>query len=169
MLTVSLEADPLYRGYAPNYNGGVGGATMMPGPHGVPGEIAAILAAYPLATPAVTVLCDWGVNDITSGGGLPDSTAWKTAYLTTLDAIHAKWGSALVYLSKPWKTGVDAASDTMAGWIDDVVASRAFARAGDDERVWFKPNVATYSPDGTHYNAAGKAAKAQAIKAAMGY
>jgi hypothetical protein len=64
--------------------------------------------------------------------------------------------------------GQDANCDTLDGWIDEVVteyAANPLVRAGFDERTWFKPNVATYSSDGTHYtNDPGSTAAANAWK-----
>lgn len=119
------------------------------------------------------VLIALGVNDVgfVPPWVLPNQTTWQNNYLAVIDAVHTQWPSALVYISKPWKTqsgGDDTMWDTMAGWVDNVVAARAFTRAGDDERSWFKPNVATYSDDGIHFNAAGQTAAAAAEKTALG-
>lgn len=126
-------------------------------------------------------LLNWGANDIyypTGLGGLPagvanlDETAWKANLTTILDAIHAKWPLATVYVTRPWIRGFDADFDTLAGWIADVVAARAtFAAVGDDERVWMKgaDNGATMTSDGLHYSAAGNTEKAAQMKALLGY
>jgi hypothetical protein len=121
-------------------------------------NIDADLAAMP-AVSAVWlryVLINIGVNDFSA---MPAEATWKASLAYILDAFHTKYASALLSVAIPWSSGNDARSDTMAGWIADVVATRtAFAAIGHDERSWFKPNVATYSYDGTHYTAAGNAA-----------
>ena len=77
----------------------------------------------------------------------------------------------LVYITKPWKRGFDSTADTYAGWVDEVIAARPFARAGDDERVWLKgaDDGATNTTDGIHYNTAGETAKAAQMKTVLGY
>ena len=126
-------------------------------------NISTILAGQP--DNHTIVLYSVGVNDF----GTATMSAWIADMQTTLDAIHTKWPTALVYVSKPWKQGFDATADTFAGWVDTVVASRSFARAADDERSWLKPNVATYTIDGVHYSAAGETAKAHQMKTVLGY
>jgi lysophospholipase L1-like esterase len=117
------------------------------------------------------IVIDLGVNDVgfTAPWVLPNQTTWQNDYLAVLDALHAQWPNALVYITKPYKGGGDdSVFDTMAGWVDNVVAARAFARAGDDERSWFKPNIGTYSTDNLHFNTtAGQAAKAAAVEAVL--
>lgn len=117
----------------------------------------------------VHVLINLGVNDFNAG--LPNQTAWTNNYITVLDRIHYYWPNALIHITTPWKQGFDASADTLAGWIANVIAARStFAVPLDDERVWFRPNVATYSADGVHYfTAAGQAAGAAAKKTALGY
>lgn len=115
----------------------------------------------------VAVLVNLGVND-----GIPVTEAtWKANYQDILTAIHAKLPSALVYLTRPWKTTGGTHWDTIAAYIDDLVAANAFARLGDDERVWLKgsDNGATNTSDGTHYSAAGEAAAVTAKKTVLGY
>lgn len=119
------------------------------------------------------VFINLGANDVgfVAPWVLPNQTTWQNNYLSIIDAIHTQWPSALVYVTKPWKTqsgGDDTMWDTIAGWVDNVVAARTFTRAGDDERAWFKPNAATYSDDGIHFNAAGQVAAAAAKKTATG-
>jgi len=131
------------------------------------------------AIPAV--LINYGVNDIyypTGYGGLPsgianlDQTQWKANLTAMLDAIHAKWPAAAVYVTRPWVRGFDSDCNTLAGWISDVVATRAtFAAVGDDERVWLKgaDNGATMTSDGLHYSVAGNTEKAAQMKTLLGY
>ncbi len=104
------------------------------------------------------VLQNIGANDLTA---MPEAAVWQANLGTVLDAMHAQWPSAKVYVAKPWRSGRDNEADTMAGWIDTVLSTRsAWARVGHDERVWFKPDVASLSADGVHYNAAGNTAAA---------
>ncbi|HEY4513547.1 MAG TPA: SGNH/GDSL hydrolase family protein [Candidatus Paceibacterota bacterium] len=121
------------------------------------------------------ILINLGVNDVgfTPPWSLPNQTTWQNNYIAILDALNAQWPDSLIYITKPWKAqsgGDDAVWDTMAGWIDNVVAARpAFTFVGDDERAWFEPNTATYSDDDIHYNAEGQAAAADAKQTALGY
>lgn len=116
------------------------------------------------------VLVNLGINDSSVVG--IDQTMFETAYLYVVDAIHAKWPMTTVYLTIPWGAAGDTWSNTVAPWIANVIAARStFCVAGDDERVWFEPNVATYAPDGLHWNqdVDGNAAGAAAKLTAMGY
>ena len=123
------------------------------------------LAGYPS-----WVLCNYGIND-SDWPGLTQA-GFEAAYAYIVDAIHARWPYATVYLTIPWGNGSDVWSDTVAVWIGNVIAARStFCAAGSDERAWFKPNVAAYSTDGLHWNAttAGNAAGAAANLTSMGY
>lgn len=119
-------------------------------------------------TPA-NVLINLGVNDFNAG--LPDQTTWTNNYVALLDRMHYYWPNAIIYITTPWKQGFDASADTLAGWIVNVIHARSwFTVPLDDERVWFKPNVGTYSSDGVHYFLpAGQTAGADAKKSAMGF
>lgn len=114
-----------------------------------------------------SVLINIGVNDF----GIATQAQWIADMLTVADAFHARWPSALVYFMYPWKQTWDSTAATFHGWIDTVIASRAFNRAGPDEAVWMKgsDNGATNSSDGTHYSAAGETACAAVWKTALGY
>jgi len=129
----------------------------------------AILASMPAnpLTGQVRVLTNWGANDFTV---LPTETAWKANYQMIIDAVRVKWPTALVYLSKPWSRGNDTNADTLAGWIDDLVAANpGVAFVADDERVWLKgaDDGATMTTDGVHYSAAGLAEKTVQAKAVI--
>lgn len=128
-------------------------------------NIGAALAAQ--ADNHTAVLVSLGVNDF----GTATEAAWKADMLTVMDACAARWPQAIIYVSKPWKRDFDGAADTYAGWVDDIVAARAYAAVGDDERDWLKgaDDGATNTSDGVHYSTAGQAAKTAAIQAAMGY
>lgn len=117
-------------------------------------------------------LINLGVNEQSA---LPDEALWKSNYSYIINAIITEYPNAEIYLTDPWQSGYDAAADTEAGWITDLIATFAASNPGrvfqgDDERVWFKPNVATYSTDGVHQNTtAGQAAAEAAKRAALGY
>lgn len=115
----------------------------------------------------VAVLISLGVND-----GFPAEATWKANYQTILDAVHAKLPSALVYLTRPWRTTGGTHWDDLATWIGDLVALNAFARVGDDERVWLEGGDAgaTNTSDGVHISIpAGQAAAVTAKKTVLGY
>lgn len=130
---------------------------------------AAWLAAS--TAPAEWAFVNIGVNDMT-----PPATAqasYEASLGSLLDKIHAAWPSCNVGVSKVWMPGRDAESDAMAGWVDNVLSTRAaWASVSDDERVWLKgaDNGATMCVDGgPHYSAAGNAEKVNQIKTWMGY
>jgi lysophospholipase L1-like esterase len=58
---------------------------------------------------------------------------------------------------RAWRRDLDAECNTLAGWIDDIVALRSDCHVGPDERVFLEngDDGATYTGDGTHPNAAG--------------
>ena len=102
------------------------------------------------------VLVNWGVNEMAV---LPLQATWIADYQTLIDAIVAKQPAAKVFCVKPWYQGQDANANTMAGWVDQVVASRPnVAYVGHDERVWLRgtDNGVTMTLDGVHYSAAGQ-------------
>lgn len=128
-------------------------------------NIAAILAAQ--SGNHTRVLFTIGVNDF----GIATEAAWIADMETTLDAINARWPSALVYIAYPWKQGHDANATAYHGWIDTIIAAKSFARAGPDEATWLKgaDNGATNTTDGIHYSTAGQAAAAAQWKTTLGY
>lgn len=130
------------------------------------------LAAYPtlLGDPQF-VLINIGVNNAAGVSGSMDETTVKNAFLAVLDAIHTKWSDVPVYAMRVWGRNADANCDLIDGWIDEVVALRAWAHLGPDERVFLEngDNGVTYTADGVHPNAAGYALTAAQWKTAMGY
>jgi lysophospholipase L1-like esterase len=115
------------------------------------------------------ILFNLGSNDATS---LPAEADWKTNALYILDAFHARWPSAQVYMMRPWRRGYNTECDTLAGWIGDVVTARStFAHLGPDERVFLEngDNGTTYTSDGIHPTTPGYALTAAQWAAAMGY
>lgn len=113
-----------------------------------------------------TVLVNLGVNPSVCLAPPTDEATWKVDYQEGIDAIVAKWPLAHVFLAKPWASwsGVDcdATYDTLAGWIDDLVAANPQCKVGLDERdtgadqgIEGADNGATLTTDGVHYSAAG--------------
>lgn len=99
------------------------------------------------------VLINLGTNDVQA---MPTEATWKSNYQYIVDAMHTKWPSALIYITKPWRSGYITEPVTMAGWIDDLIAANTgLCFEGINENVWFQNGVATYSDDGIHYNTAG--------------
>ncbi len=131
----------------------------------------ATLRTFPsveLAANCRQVLLNWGVNydDATA-----DEATWKANYLAIIDKVHAKAPLAAVYLMRPWKVGYDARAAVLHGWIDDIVAARAFTYVGPDEAVWLEggDDGATNTADGIHYSAAGQTACAAQWATVLGY
>ena len=147
-------------------NGGVGGSTVA----SYAALLQSKLAEFPTGEPPfVKVLCNWGVNDINFS---PVEATWKANYLSIIDGVSAKWPNATMYLTRPWRRGYAAQCDTLAGWIDDIVAARpGVAFVGDDERIWMEngDDGATMTYDGIHYSAAGNAEKAAQMLTVLGY
>lgn len=118
----------------------------------------------------IHVLLNWGANDMATT--LPAQATWQNYYLTIIDAVHAKWPQAKVWIMYPWRQSQDANATTLHGWIDNVIAARSsFTFAGPDEAVWMKgaDNGATQTVDGVHYSTTGNTTAANQWKAAFGY
>lgn len=164
-------------------NRAVAGASLeyLNGVQRAPESLAWLLDPVPSAYAVPAVLINYGVNDLVYPKGLGggpsgianlDEATWKANLGAMLDAIHAKWPTATVYVTRPWMRGYDADCDTLAGWIATVLSTRGpWAVAGDDERVWLRgaDNGATMTSDGLHYSAAGNTEKAAQMKAVLGY
>lgn len=133
------------------------------------GAIATYIAGNSSAFNPDYIFVNIGANDVAA---LPAEATWKANALTVLDAYHAAWPSAQVYMMRVWRRGSAPACDTLAGWIADVVASRStFAHLGPDERIFLEngDNGVTYTTDGIHENADGKALAAAQWLALIGY
>lgn len=121
------------------------------------------------ATP--TVLLNLGANDFPAAtfNDVGYDVTWRANTLTILDAVRAKWPAAAVYLMRPWSRGNDTKADTLAGWIDTVVAARPNTFVGPDERVFYKGNDdgVTNTTDGIHPTTAGQLAITAAWKAVL--
>jgi lysophospholipase L1-like esterase len=147
-------------------NWGVGSSTVASHRATVDASIAAYAAA--LLPPPQYVLLNLGINDV--AGGLPAEATWNANLAYILDAYHAAWPLASVYVAKPWGRTWDTGCDTVATRIDTVLSTRGtWAYVGDDERAWLKAadNGATMTSDGIHYSAAGVAAKVAAVMAVL--
>lgn len=107
-----------------------------------------------------------GVNDI----GVMTETQYKTSLAYCLDAIHAKFPNAKIFISDSWQRGADAASDTMALYRDEVIATRPWCYTGPDERIYLKSDDDghEYTVDGVHPNGWGYIAMAKAWEASLG-
>jgi lysophospholipase L1-like esterase len=114
-------------------------------------------------------LINLGANDVAN---LPDGATWKTRYTYIIDAVLTKYPTTKIYLTKPWRRNYGTECDTLAGYIDDLVALYpGQCYVGDDERTWLEggDNGATMSTDGVHYSEAGYVAKRAAVRAIIGY
>lgn len=110
-----------------------------------------------------------GVND--AAGTLPAEATWKANLQSIISDFHTQCPAADIYISRVWASSDPTDCATINGWINDVVALYAYVYAGDDESVWLEngDNGATYTSDGTHYNAAGNLEAANQRLAALGY
>lgn len=122
------------------------------------------------------ILINLGSNDLVAP--MTSESAFKTDYLYILDALHAKWPTAEIYLAKPIRLNAappstpSADSATLATWIDDIVAARpSFAYAGVVEATTLEggDSYVTRMGDNTHPTAAGYVAMAAAWQAILGY
>ena len=112
-------------------------------------------------------LANIGANDMPAS-----RVPWMGSYQYIIDAIIAKWSDAEIFLVKPWRRGYEAESDSLAAWIDDLVAANpTTCSVGHDERIWLEggDNGVTMSSDGVHYSTAGQAECANQWKAILGY
>ncbi len=119
----------------------------------------------------VAALVNIGVNDFGTSSPGPSVTQWIADMTTVIDAVHAQWPDALVFLMRPWKRGFDARADQFAAAIDIIIAARDFTRLGPDERIWLKgsDNGTTNTTDGIHYSVAGESACVDAWLHSLGY
>lgn len=102
------------------------------------------------------VLFNLGANDVSA---LPSSADWIADASYIIDAIHAKWPYAKIYIAYPWRQGYTTECNTLAGYIDSVIALYpTFVFAGHNERVWLEggDDGATMTTDGVHYSSAGQ-------------
>lgn len=110
-----------------------------------------------------------GANDMPF---IPAEATWKANTVIIINAILAKWPTAQIYMARPWRRGYGTESNTIAGWIADIVALYpSNCHLGPDERVWLEngDDGATYTSDGIHYTAGGQTLCAAQWAAVMGY
>lgn len=116
------------------------------------------------------IFVNLGANEIPT---LPTEAAWKSDMGYIMDAFHTKWPAAHVYVARPWRQGYNTESDTVAGWVSDLVAARSpWAHLGTDERVFLKfgaDDGATFTSDGIHPNTKGYSLTAEAWREVLGY
>lgn len=115
----------------------------------------------------VTVLVNLGANDAGTAEG-----AYTASLGYVVDAYHTVFPAARVYVSLPWRRGLDVTYDTMAGWISGLVAARAgWCFVADDERSWLEggDDGVTMTIDGIHYSAAGNTEKTAQMLTVLGY
>lgn len=116
------------------------------------------------------VLVNIGANDQSAG---TNEATYKANLTGIIDAYRSKTPSAVIYVAIPYREDVATPTSpaTMKTWITDVVTGYASAnvKLGHDETVWFAGDIATYSDDGAHYNAAGSAEVVNQWMTVMGY
>lgn len=144
-------------------NVGVGGATVS----STQGIIDGIVARYTITQQIV--LLNLGANDVAA---LPSESAWKTSYQYSIDAFKTKWPTIKIYITKPWRRGYATECNTLAGWIDALIAANpGICFVADDERTWMEggDDGLTMTADGVHPNTTGYAEKVNQMVTALGY
>lgn len=115
------------------------------------------------------ILVNLGANDSVAGTIQAD---YQTSMAYILDACHARWPIAKIYVSTPWRdtggtywddvhTSIGTVLSTRSSWAFRGVDERATLEGGDDG--------VTYYSDGVHPNAAGHQLYAETLQAIMGY
>jgi len=168
-LMASLNALPLY----PTVNNAGHDDLSIPNitVAGLVARVASDLATRPAmdGMSYQNVLITIGANDVIS---LPAQATWKADTATLLDALHAKWPNAKVYVAQAWRRGYAASCNSLATWLGNVLSTRGgWAFVGPDERVYLEngDDGATYTDDGVHPNNAGYILAAAQWKAILGY
>lgn len=136
----------------------------------VAAEIAANLALMTSVPEFVSI--SLGSNDAQA---LPAEATFKANYGTIIEAIHAQYPAALIYVSIPVRLSDSPPSAptadciTLRGWIDDVIASYDYVHEGVDEiDLENGDGYATYYIDTTHMNSAGYLQWANILRDATG-
>ena len=140
-----------------------GGATVASRALSIGTDIAASLG-----TPEY-ILFNLGANDVAA---LPLEATWKADCTTIINALHAKWPLAKIYMMRPWRQSYLTECNSIATWINDLVGlNTGVVYNGPDERVFLEggDDGATYTVDGIHPNAAGYALTATQWVTALGY
>lgn len=118
------------------------------------------------------VLITIGSNDLDSANDVGKQAQFEGDLGTTLDAIHAKWVNALVYVARPWRRNYMAEANIISGFIANVVTARSpWAGLGPDARVWMEngDDGTTLTVEGVHPNAAGYLVAATEWQTVLGY
>jgi len=118
------------------------------------------------------VLIHVGSNDIATANDEGKQAQFEGDLGEMLDAIHTALPDVKVYCAKTWRRNYMAESNLIAGWIDNVLATRSsWAFVGPDGRVWMEngDDGVTYTVDGGHPNAAGYSLEASLWKTILGY
>lgn len=103
------------------------------------------------ALAAVTVIPDYcfvnlGTNDSTS---MPTQAAFEADYADILDQLQTKWVNAGIFVAKVWRASQVVNCGTLNGYIDNVLATRAWAEVAFDETNWLD----AWSLDNVHPDA----------------
>jgi lysophospholipase L1-like esterase len=115
------------------------------------------------------ILVNRGASDMQA---MPAQVDFETDLGNILDAMHAAYPLAQVYVMRPWRRYYGTEADMLATWIGNVVGARAgWANLGPDERVFLEngDDGTTYTTDGVHPNAAGYALTAAEWLSALGF
>lgn len=114
-----------------------------------------------------------GAND--AYYGMLSESEYKTKAGYILDAVHAAFPAATVYVASIWRRGYDSDCDLMATWNAAVIADgrSAWCHTGIDERgasgLEGTDNGAALTLDGIHPNAAGLVWYVNALRTVLGY
>ena len=130
--------------------------------------IEAKLPQAPISKSPEAVLLAIGANDQSAG---TNEATYKTNLTAIIDAYISKCPGSTIYVTIPYRADVATPTSpaTMKTWIQAVVATYAEdVELGDDETVWFAGDIATYSDDDCHYNAAGAAEKVNQVRTLLG-
>lgn len=163
LITEQLYAATGSGWYERPYRIATGGATVAT----LKSTIDASLASA-IGTPDY-ILVNMGIND--TNPIVVVQATWQSNYGYILDAFRAKWPNARILVAYVWGIGRDSDCNTLAGWIDGVLATRPWASVGLDERVVLKgaDNGASEMFDTVHPNHLGYTLVAAAWKTSMGY
>lgn len=115
------------------------------------------------------ILMNVGANDESAG---TIEATFKTALTGCIDAYRTQFPNTPIYVAFPWRNDVATPTSpaTLKTWIQAVIATYpSGVFAGHDETVWFANNIATYSDDGAHYNAAGSVEVVNQWMTVLGY
>lgn len=136
--------------------------------------IDAALAAR--STTPTHILIELGANDVAA---MPTESDYKTNYRYILDALHAKWTNAKIYIAGAFRQSKLAELTTLNGWNAALIAEHPdYIFAGVDFYPLFIAHpeyINTYHlpdlpyGDGVHPNHAGYVAKAALWKTLLGY